>query len=57
MAIEIGTLVVRGTFGPARRPDTADAPDTEERLRALREEILAEVREMMAEAERRAKEP
>ncbi|TCP40180.1 DUF5908 family protein [Rhodovulum marinum] len=56
MAIEIGTLVVRGTFGTAPRTAAQDGPEAEERLRALREEILDEVREMMAEAERRARE-
>ncbi len=56
MTIEIGSLVVRGTFGRPQdaRPGSTEA--TEEQLRLWRREILDEVREMMAEAERLARE-
>jgi len=56
MAIEIGSLVVRGTFG---RPETAGAQTEskiEEKLQLMRNDILEEVRDMMAEAERLARE-
>jgi hypothetical protein len=54
MAVEIGTLVVRGAFGaPAR--DAAASVDAET-LERWRRDILDEVRDLMAEAERRARE-
>jgi len=55
MTIEIGSLVVRGTFG-AERPRGPDPRETEARMAALRAEILEEVREMLAAAERRDRE-
>lgn len=58
MAVEIGKLVVRGIFGPDR-PDGPPAPDAETlelQMELLRRDILNDVREMLAEAERRARE-
>ena len=55
MTIEIGSLVVRGRFG-AERAARPDPRADEARLAALREEILAEVREMLEAAERRGRE-
>ncbi|MCB1313203.1 MAG: hypothetical protein KDK29_15610 [Sedimentitalea sp.] len=56
MTIEIGSLVVRGTFGRPQDARAGSAEASEERLRQWRREILDEVREMMAEAERLARE-
>lgn len=54
MAVEIGTLVVKGAFGAA---DGAQAPGvSEQRLAQVQREILDAVREMLAETERRAQE-
>lgn len=55
MAVEVGSLVVRASFGGPR----SDGGEIE-RLRAemarMRGQILDEVQEMIAEAERRARE-
>ena len=57
MAIEIGNLVVKGTFGRPQSPDKHARPEEiEARLRQMRLEILSEVREILAEADRRARE-
>lgn len=54
MAVEVGSLVVRASFGTVPTSDGAEG-----RLRAeiarLRRELRAEVEEMIAEAERRAR--
>ena len=55
MAIEIGSLVVRGTFG-GESGATSTPEEMREELLRLRTEILEEVREMLAEADRRARE-
>lgn len=59
MTIEIGSLVVRGTFGSDRKSGLDEAA-LAARLAALKEEVRAELREEMAdlivEAERRARE-
>jgi len=56
MAIEIGSLVVRGTFGrPQERPDDS-ADRIADQMQRLRREILDDVREMMDDAERRSRE-
>jgi hypothetical protein len=56
MAVEIGSLVVRGTFGQAPR----EAEVSDERLRLellrLRQQMLQDMREMLETAERRARE-
>lgn len=54
MPVEIGSLVVRGTFGMTPQETRSD-DDLRDDLRRLRGEILEEVREMIAEAERRRK--
>jgi hypothetical protein len=54
MPVEIGSLVVRGTFGMEPQETRSDE-DLREDLRRLRGEILQEVRDMIAEAERRRK--
>ncbi|TCM86127.1 hypothetical protein [Rhodovulum steppense] len=56
MTIEIGSLVVRGSFGQPRPRAAADDEALEERLRLFREELVAELQDMMVEAERRARE-
>ncbi|MGZ2260177.1 DUF5908 family protein [Roseobacter sp. A03A-229] len=55
MAIEIGSLVVKGQFGPPARDDRSQRAETERALAEMRREILEDVREMMAEAARRSK--
>lgn len=55
MAIEIGSLVVKGQFGPPVRDDRSQRAETERALAEMRREILDDVREMMAEAARRSK--
>ena len=56
MSIEIGSLVVRGTFGrPQDNTPNSDA-ELEARLQQWRRDILSEVREMITEAERLARE-
>jgi hypothetical protein len=56
MGVEIGTLVLRGQFGPSNAPvrDTTDNIQSE--LDAFRRTLLRDVADMMAEAERRARE-
>ncbi|MCY4333707.1 MAG: hypothetical protein OXC60_03430 [Litoreibacter sp.] len=55
MTIEIGSLVVKGSFGaPAAAPERPGL--SEEELLLLRREILEEVRDMLADADRRARE-
>jgi hypothetical protein len=54
MAVEIGTLVVRATIGS---PDTGRAEARlREEIARLRRELRAEVRDLLEEAERRARE-
>lgn len=55
MAIEIGSLVVKGQFGPAPRHSRDVRDDTARQLAEMRREILEDVREMMSEAARRSK--
>ena len=56
MAIEIGSLVVRGTFGPSAT-DTGSEARLKRELARLRREMIEEVQEMLAEADRRRREP
>lgn len=55
MAVEIGSLIVRGAFGPSASED-----EDEGRMRVaiarMRREILDDVQEMLHEAERRNRE-
>ncbi|MEL6125756.1 MAG: DUF5908 family protein [Pseudomonadota bacterium] len=55
MPIEIGSLVVRGTFGSGGTEDKDEAR-IEEALDDMRQEILTEVAEMIELAERRRQE-
>ncbi|WP_299672916.1 hypothetical protein [uncultured Roseobacter sp.] len=55
MAIEIGSLVVKGQFGPPTRDSRDGRLETERALAEMRRDILEDVREMMAEAARRSK--
>lgn len=55
MTIEIGSLVVRGTFGTAPRELRDDRHLTDE-LERLRVELRAEMAELLREAERRRRE-
>lgn len=58
MSVEIGSLVVRGTFGASGGAGDKPANEaaTEKKLVALRRQILEEVEEMLAEADRRRRE-
>ena len=56
MAIEIGNLVVKGTFGRPNAPVDKGQEHLEERLTQLHRDILADVREIMADAARLARE-
>ena len=56
MAVEIGTLVLKGRFGPAE-PDTAPKqPDLSDAFEALRQELLREMDHKLEQAARRARE-
>ncbi len=52
MAVEIGSLVVRGTFGTAPGGDVKEE-QLHSALTKLRRDMLEEVRDMIAEADRR----
>lgn len=57
MAVEIGQLILRATFGP----DHSDAPDTaqaamDQALEDLRRQVLSQTREMIDETLRRQRE-
>lgn len=56
MSVEIGSLVVKGSFG-AQKPETQDLATLQRELVRMRSEILAQVREIIAETERRRQEP
>jgi hypothetical protein len=55
VAVEIGTLVVRGTFGAGDGGAKAEARLRDEVAR-LRRELREEVREILEESERRGRE-
>lgn len=55
MAVEIGSLVVRGTFGQPSEAKGANAQALEEQLMILRRSMLEEMRDMLDEANRRAR--
>lgn len=54
MAVEIGTLVLKGRFGPAHREEEAPREDLREALEVLRQELLREMDDKLDEAARRA---
>lgn len=54
MAIEIGSLVVKGQFGPAPRDSRDTRLETERQLAELRRDLLEDMREMIADAARRS---
>jgi hypothetical protein len=56
MAIEIGSLVVRGSFGPARSEPEDMGEIVDERLSAFRREMLDELREALSDAQQRSRE-
>ncbi len=56
MAVEIGTLVLKGRFGAARNDAPADRDDLDEALKILRQDLLREMDDKLEAAERRARE-
>lgn len=54
MAVEIGTLVLKGRFGPARSEAAPEQPDMSDALEAMRRELMREIADKLAHAERRA---
>ncbi|MEO9651740.1 MAG: hypothetical protein ABJ360_18295 [Roseobacter sp.] len=54
MAVEIGTLVLKGRFGPAGRSEADTSASMEEALELLRQEMLREMDDKLEEAARRA---
>ncbi|WP_195822709.1 hypothetical protein [Roseobacter sp. MH60115] len=54
MAIEIGSLVVKGQFGPAPRAAEQERVDVARALAEMRRDLLEDMREMMADAQRRS---
>lgn len=56
MAVEIGSLVVRGTFGQPTAKGGVSPEELEEQLSMVRQSLLDEMRDLMEEAERRARE-
>jgi hypothetical protein len=55
MTVEVGSLVVRASFGGSNR-DGGEVERLRAELARLRNELFDEVQEMIAEAERRMKE-
>lgn len=55
MAVEIGQLILRGTFGSDRsdRGQIADQVQIREAMETLRQELLAEMQDMIRDATRR----
>ncbi|MBW4706656.1 hypothetical protein KX928_02540 [Roseobacter sp. YSTF-M11] len=54
MAIEIGSLVVKGHFGPSPRHPQETRAETARQLAEMRRDILEDVREMIADATQRS---
>lgn len=54
MAVEIGTLVLKGRFGPHPAETPGQDRAFEEALEVLRFELLREIDDKLQEAERRA---
>lgn len=55
MAVEIGQLILRGTFGPDRsdRGQMTDQSQLREAMEALRQDMLSEMQDMVRDATRR----
>lgn len=53
MAIEIGSLVVRGSFGTPTADKAASTREIERRIEVMRRKVLDEVDQRLARAERR----
>ncbi len=56
MTIEIGSLIIRGTFGARREAVGAENARLEAAMERLRAELQAELREIRRDAERRKRE-
>ncbi|MDW3223301.1 MAG: hypothetical protein R8G34_10505 [Paracoccaceae bacterium] len=56
MAVEIGSLVVRGTFGQAAGKGGVSPEELEEQLSMVRQTLLDEMHDLLEEADRRARE-
>ncbi|WP_299740712.1 hypothetical protein [uncultured Roseobacter sp.] len=56
MAVEIGSLVVRGTFGQSAGQGGVSPQEFEEQLMLMRRTMIDEMRDMIEEAHRRAQE-
>lgn len=56
MSVEIGSLVVKGSFG-TQKSESTDLATLHKELVKMRSEILGQVREIIAETERRRQEP
>lgn len=55
MAVEIGQLILRGTFGSDRtdRSQIADQSQLRDAIEALRQDMLSEMQDMIRDATRR----
>lgn len=56
MPVEIGSLIVRGTFGNAAREEGPSSEEMRAEIQRLRRELRREMREMLDDAQRRARE-
>lgn len=56
MAVEIGSLVIRASFGNEAKPEAPVSPETEELVAATERRIREDMADMIAEALRRREE-
>ena len=56
MAVEIGTLIIKGAFGPPARTERDTGADLDRRLTAMRRRLLDEVEAMLEDHARRSRE-
>lgn len=56
MAVEIGTLVIKGAFGPRSRSQEKHGQETDQKLAAMRRRLLQEVEAMLEDHARRDRE-
>ena len=54
MAVEIGTLVLKGRFGAQSQNNAVEPADFERRIEELRQDVMREVEFKLEEAARRA---